>query len=108
MPCGRSSRDAGHGTTRLSRVVRANFMSCRLAPSTTSPIGTPCPSVSRLRLTPDWPRSVGLGPVFSPAQRRLGHRPIHRQPVPVDPPHFIKSRDSRLPELEEDPGVHPG
>ena len=26
----------------------------------------PCPSESRLRLTPDLPRSVGWGPVFSP------------------------------------------
>src|SRR5579884_3609146 len=41
-----------------------SFMSCRFAPSITTPIGTPCPSVSMLRFTPHLPRLVGLGPVF--------------------------------------------
>src|SRR5215831_19489301 len=89
-------------------VARTNFISCRLAPSTTSPMGTPCPSVSRLRLTPDLPRSVGLRPVFFPPERGLGHRPVHRQPVPVDPAQFIKALHSRLPELEEHARLHPG
>src|SRR6266576_613208 len=50
----------------LSIVDRTSFISWRCAPSIVSPIGTPCPSVSRLRFTPLLPRSVGLGPVFSP------------------------------------------
>ena len=51
-----------------------SFMSCRLAPSTPPARGIPRPSVSRLRLVPLLPRSVGLGPVpFSP-QRSFGHR----------------------------------
>ena len=33
----------------------------------------PWASVNRLRLTPPLPRSVGLGPVFPPAQGRFGH-----------------------------------
>src|SRR6266487_1601070 len=45
-------------------------------------IGTPCPKVRRLRFTPLLPRSVGLGPVFSPAQRGLGHRPIQSRASP--------------------------
>src|SRR5919199_4876846 len=31
-----------------------------------TPIGTPCPSVSRLRFAPCFARSVGFGPLFSP------------------------------------------
>src|SRR5258708_4622202 len=72
MPCGRSAVGSGRSTTRLSMVGRTNFMSCRLAPSTTRPSGTPCPSVSRLRLTPDLPRSVGLRPVVSQWRRNCG------------------------------------
>src|SRR5262249_7879999 len=83
-------------------------MSCRLTPSTTRPMGTLCPSVSTLRLTPDLPRPVGLGPVLPPPPRPLAHPPIHCQPVPLDPPHFIKSPPTRLPQLEEHPRFHPG
>jgi hypothetical protein len=53
----------------LSLVAGTNFISWRLAPSMCKPIGTPCPSVSRLRLTPSLPRSVGLGWVFFPERR---------------------------------------
>src|SRR5438874_1504286 len=91
----------------LSIVGRSSFISWRLAPSIVSPMGTPCPSVSRLRLTPLLPRSVGLGPVFFPAQRGFGHRPIHREPVPVDPAGLLKLLQSGLPQLEEDSGLHP-
>jgi hypothetical protein len=51
---------------QLYNCERANFIAWRFAPSITTPIGTPCPSVSTLRFTPLLPRSVGLGPVFSP------------------------------------------
>src|SRR5258706_5694588 len=108
MPCGRSAVGSGRSTTRLSSVGPTNSLSCRLAPSTTSPSGTPCPSVSTLRLTPDLPRSVGLRPVFPPAQGRLGQRPIHRQPVPLDPAQLRKLLDSGLPQFEEDARFHPG
>ena len=78
-PWGRSGVGAGRCTGRLSSVARANFMSWRLAPSTASPTGIPRPSVNRLRLTPVLPRSVGLGPVFPPAQGGLGYGSIHAQ-----------------------------
>src|SRR6266699_977145 len=71
------------------------------------PIGTPCPSVSTLRFTPLLPRSVGLGPVFFPAQRSFHHGPVHTQPRPVDPFHLIKLRQSCLPEFEDDSRLHP-
>ena len=96
MPCGCSSVGSGRSTTILSMVVRTSFMSFRLAPATAKPIGTPWPSVSRLRLTPSLPRSVGLGPVFFPAQRGFGHGPVHAQPVPVDPFQLIELHETRL------------
>ncbi len=64
-------------------------------------------SVSRLRLTPDLPRSVGLGPVFFPTQGRFGQRSVHGEPVPVNPAEFIKAPDSCLPALEKDPCFYP-
>jgi hypothetical protein len=91
----------------LSMVGRTSFISWRCAPSIVTPIGTPCPSVSRLRFTPLLPRSVGLGPVFFPAQRGFGHCPIHAQPAPVDPVQLIELLDSCLPQLEEDVRFHP-
>src|SRR6476661_6944753 len=107
MPCGCSGVGAGRSTTILSSVARTSFISLRLAPSTTTPIGTPWPSVSRLRLTPLFPRSVGLGPVFFPRQGRLGQRPVHTQPRPIDPLEFLELRDPRLPQVQEDVGGHP-
>src|SRR3712207_7670064 len=79
----------------LSMVVRTSFISFRFAPSTASPIGTPCPSVSRLRLTPLLPRSVGFRPVFFPPERCLRHRSIHAQPLPVDALQLLKLLDAR-------------
>jgi hypothetical protein len=51
---------------------------------------------------------VGLGPVFFPAQRRFRQRPVHRQPIPLDPAQLIKLLDARLPQLEKHPSFHPG
>src|SRR5215210_4589595 len=107
MPCGASGVTAGRSTTRLSIVARTNFISCRLAPSIANPIGTPWPSVSRLRLTPCLPRSVGLRPVFSPPERCLGHRSIHTQPVPVDPVQFIKLLNASVPEFLKNARLNP-
>ena len=91
----------------LDSVARASLKSLRLAPATTSPTGTPPPSVSRLRLVPRLPRSVGLRPVFPPAQRRLDHRPVHGKPGPVDPDHLVRCRQPLAagPQREED-GIH--
>src|SRR5215467_16082453 len=91
----------------LSIVARSSFISWRLAPSIAKPIGTPCPSVSRERLTPLLPRSVGLGPVFSPPKRRFGHRPIHTQEAPIDALQLVKRFEAGLPELLEHTGLDP-
>src|SRR5688500_2920293 len=82
-------------------------MSCRLAPSIVRPSGTPFPSVSRLRLTPLLPRSVGFRPVFFPPERCLRHRSIHAQPVPVDTFQFIKLLDPRVPEFLKHASLNP-
>ena len=55
MPCGCSAAGSGRSTTMLSIVSRTNFMSWRWAPSIARPIGTPCPSVNRLRFAPFFP-----------------------------------------------------
>src|SRR5919109_4902763 len=108
MPCGCSAVGAGCAITRLSSVDRTSFISCRLAPSTASPTGTPWPSVNRLRLTPPLARSVGFGPVFFPPERRLGHRAVHAQPGPVNTLQLVKPGHTRLPEFQEDIRFHPG
>jgi hypothetical protein len=48
-----------------------------------------------------------LGPVFFPAQGRFGHRPVHREPLPVNALQFVKLLQSCLPELEEDTLIDP-
>ncbi len=64
------------------------------------------PSVSTDRLTPAFPRSVGLGPIFSPRRCR-GHRPVHPQPVPITALQFITSFDADLPAFQEHAGGDP-
>jgi hypothetical protein len=91
------------GTTTLVTVCFTHFISCRLAPATTKPRGTPCASVNTLRLTPLLARSVGLGPVFFPPEGRLAHRSIHTQPPPVQPLQFLELLDARAPQLPKHP-----
>ena len=85
------------GTGRRSTVDRTSFMSWRLVPSTASPTGIPWASANRLRLTPRLPRSVGLGPVFFPAQRGFGHGPVQAQPTPVQTLQFVIAFQSHPP-----------
>src|SRR5262245_8022407 len=82
-------------------------MSWRLAPSIVTPIGLPCPSVSRLRFAPSLPRSVGFRPVFFPPKRGVGHHSIHTQPRPVAALQFVELFDARPPELEKDTRLNP-
>src|SRR6476619_8567905 len=91
----------------LSSVSRASLKSLRFAPSATRPSGTPCPSVSRLRFAPLLARSVGLGPVFPPTQRGLGHRPVQSLPRPLDPLQGVVFFQAQLPEFLENAGFGP-
>ena len=52
-------------------------------------------------------RSVGLGPVFFPGQGRLGHRPVHRLPAPLDPVLLVVLHEPLLPKPPEDPSLRP-
>ena len=58
-------------------------------PATARPIGTPLPLVRRRRWVPILPRSVGFLPTFFPPERGFGHRPIHREPFPVNTPQGV-------------------
>src|SRR5438034_8193267 len=64
-----------------------------------TPRGTPAPSVSRLRFVPLLARSVGLGPVFSPTQRRFGHRAVECLPVPLDAVQLLVGQQAACPEF---------
>src|SRR4051812_15049775 len=86
----------------LSSVASVSFTSWRLAPSTARPTGMPWASTSRLRLAPCLPRSVGFLPVFFPPEGRLGHAPVHAQPLPVDAPQAVVFQQPRLPQGQED------
>ena len=67
----------------------------------------PSASVNRLRLTPFLPRSVGLGPVFPPAQGRFGHGAVHAQPTPVQSLQFVIAFKSHPPQFQEHSGGNP-
>src|SRR5918992_4653014 len=81
--------------------------SLRFAPSTARPIGTPSPSVRRLRLVPSFPRSVGFLPTFFPPKGGFGHRSVHGQPLPVNTLQGFVHSQALLPEGQEDPGCCP-
>src|SRR5277367_599147 len=90
-----------------SKVSLTSFWSGTLAPSTAMPSGTPRPSISVERFTPNLPRSVGFFPVFFPAQRRFGHRAVHALPLPVDPFQLVVFDQGDFPQLLEHAPFHP-
>ncbi|GIW00657.1 MAG: hypothetical protein KatS3mg058_2060 [Roseiflexus sp.] len=74
--CGASAHGASKPITIWHTGAATSCIALRLAPSRATPRGMPLPSVNRLRLVPDGPRSVGFGPVFPPqAARWSSHRP---------------------------------
>src|SRR3954471_18980074 len=91
----------------LSKGGRTSFMSVAVAPSTAKPTGMPSASTSRLRLVPFLARSVGFLPVFFPPPGRLGHAPVHRQPVPVEAVVVVVGRQAGLPHPLEDAVPYP-
>jgi hypothetical protein len=94
MPWGSASVGTGLLAMRLARVFHTGFMSWRLAPSMAMAIGGMLlVSVSRLRLTPCLPRSVGFGPFFRVGERCLRHRAIHGQSRPVYTLEFVMGRE---------------
>ena len=67
----------------------------------------PSASTSRLRFEPFLARSVGFLPVFFPPEGRLGHAPVHTQPVPVDALPVVVGHQAVFPERLEEAGTHP-
>ena len=100
-----SVRAARPGRPPASPLI--SLWSLRLAPSMVAPRGTPRPSVSTRRFTPRLPRSVGLRPVFPPTQRGLAHRPVQRQPRPIDAAEGVVGQQPLAPERLEHPGRDP-
>src|SRR5512136_1428848 len=70
-------------------------------------MGMPRPSVSTERLTPSLPRSVGFFPVFFPAQRRLGLRPVKTLPPPSDAAVHVVTSQHSFPEVAEHAALRP-
>src|SRR3981081_3299993 len=91
----------------FTRVDATNFMSCRLAGAPSIASGRPPASVSRLRLTPPLPRSVGLGPVFFPAQWGLGQGAIEGQPIPVNALEFVVFQQAKAPKGSKHTRIDP-
>src|SRR5690349_7117666 len=92
----------------LRRVSTNSLKSFLFAPATDKPTGTPPDSTSNERLVPCLLRSTGLGPVFFPRQGRFGHRPIHREPTPVDPVEGVVLGQTGLPEAQKEAVLDPG
>ena len=107
MPCRFFFVGFGRLIGMLLMVSLVILKSLRFAPSTATPIGTPCPSVSRLRFAPCFARSVGFGPLFFPSKGRFCHRSIHRTEAPVDALQFVVSLQASLPEFSEYPRFIP-
>src|SRR5512143_3504083 len=72
-----------------------------------NPIGMPWASVRRLRLTPRLARSVGLGPLFFPTQRGLGHGAIQGLPTPANLSALVIFDQAHLPQFQKDAGLGP-
>src|SRR5947209_5603978 len=91
----------------LSIVSLSSLKSLRFDPATHRPIGTPPPSVSRLRLVPCLPLSVGFLPTFFPPERGFRNSPVHREPLPIDPAQLVVFGQPYLPQFHEHPGLGP-
>ena len=81
-------------------------MSWILAPLTSTPNGTPRPSISTDRLVPSLPRSVGFLPVFS-TQWRLGHRTVYALPLPLNALQLVVFEQRLSPQFAKDAQLGP-
>src|SRR6266571_6770692 len=86
--------------TMFSSVARSSRKSLVFAPAISSPCGAPLPSHSSERF-PLFGSIGGIGAGLVPAQRRLAHRTVARQPLPLDPVCLVVGEQSLPPELLE-------
>src|SRR5947199_7293360 len=92
---------------RASSSSASAALSGVLAAVIANPIGTPPPSVRTWRLVPDFARSVGLGPVFFPAQRSFVERGVGRLPRPLQALGRVVVLQQQAPHRLPDPLLHP-
>jgi hypothetical protein len=71
------------------------------------PIGTPCPSVSKLRLAPFFSPIGGVTACILTAQRRFRHRSIQTQPIPPNSFQLVELLNPFLPQFQEHFPFHP-
>src|SRR6266568_273541 len=81
-----------------SKVASANFMSVRLAPSTTTASGIPRPSLGLAALGSPLAAIGRIGAGRGSTERGLGHHPIHALPFPGNAFQFVIFLESRLPD----------
>src|SRR5437867_10648275 len=93
--------------TRESSSSASAVLSGVLAAVIANPIGTPPPSVRTWRLVPDFARSVGLGPVFFPAQRGFVQGGVGRLPRPLQALGRVIVLQQQAPHRLPDPLLHP-
>src|SRR4051812_27525633 len=104
MPCGCSAPGLGRSIAIESSVSFISRWSLRLAPSCASPTGTPAPSLRPERFAP-FGSVGGIGPRLGAAKRRLGHRAVSGQPLPVDPDRLVVLQQALTPDLGEHAGT---
>src|SRR2546425_2067436 len=92
---------------RASSSSASAALSGVLAAVIANPIGTPPPSVRTWRLVPDFARSVGLGPVFFPAQRRFVQGGVGRLPRPFQALGRVIVLQQQAPHRLPDSLLHP-
>ena len=89
------------------KVSSNNCTSGILAPAMTTPNGPPVASTARLFLVPDFPRSVGLRPVFFP-ETGFAQTTIDGLPFPIDATQRVAFFQQDRPQLDENIISHPG
>lgn len=105
--CCSTSSGSGRSTTMESMVASRSLQSCRFAPSSTAAKGPPSASTKILFFVPSFPRSVGLGPIFSPAEPGLVGASVGGLPCPIKAAEFVAFGNKLFPDALEKTLFHP-
>ena len=92
---------------RASTVTAIFRLSCTVAADKVTANGMPWRSTPRWRFVPDWPRSVGCGPVGSPPGSGDASG-VNRRSGPINLPGFAELVPQHLVALRPHPGRLPG
>lgn len=105
--CCSTSSGSGRSRTMESMVASRSLQSCRFAPSSTAAKGPPSASTNMLFFVPDFPRSVGFGPVFSPTETGFVGAAVGGLPLPIKTTKLITFGRQFLPDALEETTPHP-